>query len=678
MRRVVPRLRRLWHLVSLIGPRPLLLTRTFFFLALRRFRRGRLRRLYARPLPVASIEMRLPTIGLPPYAQLPPPLQSAALHLREEADHVRAHKIDLLGSGLAELGPQIDWHTDFKSGYRWPADLYEDLEVTRLDDQSDAKVPWELSRCHHLLTLARAATLFEDERYALEFEAQLSAWLDANPPGIGINWVTPMEVAIRAVNLVWAVSTLGEWRPLEPQLYDRLITALRWHGRHISANLEGTPYLRSNHYLADILGLLVLGTTLVGEPQADRWFTFASCAFEREIRRQVYEDGVSFEGSLAYHGLVLEMFVVAASIAASAGRPFSEPFKERLRQMTEVSRTLRHPNGRIPLFGDQDSGRILPEGFGRPPTHDNLLWLASAVIGETRPLQGRVDPEVAWTFGADAWRRAAELPPARPVGAAAFPYGGLFILRSRRAHLAIRCGDVGQNGSGGHSHNDMLSFELSLDGVPLIVDSGTFAYTFDVAARNQFRSTRAHNTLVVDGQEVHPIDAHRVFELRRFARPRVGAVDLEGGTLHFTGSHDGYRRLREPVIHTRRFSLMVATDEIHVDDQLAGTGVHHAESFLHFAAGTSLRRTGDGTFEFEAQGVRAMLSFHGFDAGSVQVSDDWVSDRYGVRERAHVLIARRRGRTPLSFGYSVTPESAPRETRSATAETSFSRLAGQE
>ena len=369
--------------------------------------------LYAAPLPPAAVELRLPTIGLSPIERAPARApRIRRLHLRDEADHVLAHRVDFLGSGLVDLGAEIDWHRDFKSGYRWPPRFYQDIEVTRLDDDSDAKVPWELSRCHHLLTLARAARLFEDERYAAELERQLASWLDANPPGIGINWTTPMEVGIRAVNLVWAVATLEEWRPLDPRLRGRLIESLRWHGRHIEANLEGTPYLRSNHYLGDILGLLVLGSVLGGEPAASRWSEFARREFEREIGKQVYADGVSFEASLAYQGLVLEMLLIASYISAWAGTPLSNEFHEQLHRMVDVSRSVRHPNGRIPLFGDQDSGRVLPEGFARPPTHDNLLWLAAALIGETRPLNGPVHPEVAWTFGVDAWRRAAELPAA--------------------------------------------------------------------------------------------------------------------------------------------------------------------------------------------------------------------------------------------------------------------------
>lgn len=625
------------------------------FLSVRAIRRRRLRRLYCAPLPSANVEMRLPIIRLAPFDELPPELRGAGARLLADADHVLGHRVDFLGSGLVDLGSEINWHEDFKSGYRWPQRFYQEIEVTRLEDESDAKVAWELSRGHQLLTLARAACVFEDERYAAELESQLKSWLDTNPPGIGINWTTPMEVGIRAVNLVWALATLEEWRPLDEGLRHRLIESLRWHGKHIKANLEGTPHLRSNHYLGDILGLLVLGFVLTGEPAASGWSRFARREFERQIATQVYVDGVSFEGSIAYHGLVLEMLLIASYVAAWAGTPLSNEFHEQLHRMVAVSRSVRHPDGRIPLFGDQDSGRILPQGFARPPTHDNLLWLAAALVGETRPLEGPVHPEVAWTLGIDAWRRAAELPAASPAGSEAFPVGGIFVLSAERAHLVVRCGDVGQNGSGGHSHNDVLSYELSIDGIPLIVDSGTYAYTFDVAARNEFRSTRSHNTVCIDGAEIHPIDPSRVFELRGFARPTIEECDLSGDPMQLVGSHDGYRRLQPPCVHRRRFSLAVGSSELRIRDELLGAGTHEVQSFLHFAYGTRLRRVDDASFDVALGEAQARIIFSSVQAEELVVEDGWISDRYGVRQRSPVLIASRQRTFPVELDYTIAP-----------------------
>ena len=346
------------------------------------------------------------------------------------------HEVDYLGSGFVEVGAAIDWHTDWKSGYRWPAAFYQDVEVTRLHDSSDAKFPWEVSRCHHLVTLARAARIYEDERFATEVEAQLWSWLACNPPGCGINWVNAMEVAIRAVNWLWVIGTLEPWHKLDASLRRTLTRSLQVHGRHIAANLEGSPLLRSNHYLANILGLLAIGAHLQGDPQAPEWLRFAQRALEREIEHQVLPDGVGFESSLPYHGLALEMFLLGWRFSQLSCRPLSHGYRDRLIRMIDVSRAVRHPDGRSPIFGDQDSGRVLPAGFRRPPTHDHLLDLGSALLDLPRLAP---DPypheEVAWTLGLGAWQRLAGRQGCAPAAPNAFPSGGLYVLRSDEVHV---------------------------------------------------------------------------------------------------------------------------------------------------------------------------------------------------------------------------------------------------
>ena len=649
---------RLNTIVRLVGPHPLLLARTFAFLGTRSLRQRRLRRLYSAPLEAAEVSLRLPAVDLGRYDDLPEELRAAAASLRREADAVLAHRVDILGSGLVSLGPTIDWHRDFKSGYVWPCRFYREVEATRLDDDSDAKVPWELSRCHHLLTLARAAAIFEEPSYAEELSAQLASWLDENPPGVGINWVNPMEVGIRAANLVWAVATLEPSQPLEADIRGRLVDSLRWHGRHIRANLEGTPYLRSNHYLGDLLGLLVLGATLSGDPEAQRWLRFSCRELEREIRTQVYPDGVSFEGSLPYHGLALEMFLLAAHVARWAGRPLSAAFEERLTAMVDVCRNARHPNGRVPLFGDQDSGRILPAGFARPASHDHLLSWAVEVVRSRRTASLDIDPEVALVFGVSAWERAHERPVAEPSASRAYRDGGIYVLHTPGAHLVLRCGGVGQNGSGGHSHNDVFSYELTFGDVLFVIDSGTFAYTFDVTARNEFRSTAAHNVVQIDDAEIHPIDPARVFELAQFARISVDTCDLEGSVLTVAGSHDGYRRLDDPVEVRRRVSIDSASGAVEIRDELGGRATHGVKSFIHLAPETRVRRAGRLSFELVAHDQTATCWFDGVAEEELSVREAWVSDRYGVRRTAPVLAVEAQRPLPASIGYRFVPGAA--------------------
>jgi len=95
-----------------------------------------------------------------------------------------------------------------------------------------------------------------------------------------------------------------------------------------------------------------------------------------------------------------------------------------------------------------------------------------------------------------------------------YPDFGVYIYRIDRVYLLIRCGTIGQNGFGGHAHNDQLSFELWVDGLPIIVDPGTCIYTANPSLRNEMRSTKMHNTVhCYDGDQFTIIKWHGAFIL---------------------------------------------------------------------------------------------------------------------------------------------------------------------
>ncbi len=114
---------------------------------------------------------------------------------------------------------------------------------------------------------------------------------------------------------------------------------------------------------------------------------------------------------------------------------------------------------------------------------------------------------------------------------------GLYIFRSNRLYLAVRCGPIGQNGNGGHAHNDQLSIELAIDGKDLILDSGTYLYTPLPERRNQFRATGAHFTPQVTGREQGSWTPGRfgLFHLGNEAR----AECLYFSPSSFVGMHHG-------------------------------------------------------------------------------------------------------------------------------------------
>src|SRR4051812_35847463 len=112
-----------------------------------------------------------------------------------------AHCWPLLGYGEKCFGERIEYSLDPLSNQLWPLDYHVDVKLFR-GDGSDARVLWEMNRLAHLLTLARAFAVTDEERFAQSIFAQVKSWLEQNPLGRGANWSCAMEVALRSMNLL--------------------------------------------------------------------------------------------------------------------------------------------------------------------------------------------------------------------------------------------------------------------------------------------------------------------------------------------------------------------------------------------------------------------------------------------------------------------------------------------
>src|SRR5262249_40521204 len=156
---------------------------------------------------------------------------------------------------------------------------------------------------------------------------------------------------------------------------------------------------------------------------------------------------------------------------ARQGEPFTAAWQARLERMLEFVEAYVKPDGRIPLVGDADDGRIQKLGTQPVNEHRYLLSTGAALLrpADFKHTAGRLWEQSFWMLGpegAAAFDATAESKAA--PASAAFPDGGFFVLRSHRAHVFVDCGEVGMHGRGGHGHNDILSFELWLDGMNLV------------------------------------------------------------------------------------------------------------------------------------------------------------------------------------------------------------------
>ena len=579
----------------------------------------------------------------------------------QDADRVIRHEFDLLGSGPVALGECIPWLADFKTGKTWPLQYCRRIEYNELDRPTDVKVPWELSRCQHFVRLGQAYWLTNDDRYAREFVAEVRSWIDANPYAWSVNWSCAMDVALRAVSWIWGFYFFADAEACRSREFRALfLQSLYLHGQFVATNLERSD-INGNHYLCDGVGLVFLGTFFGATPRGRKWQKIGRDLVVSEIFNQVTSDGVDFEQSTAYHRLVLEAFLTSYLLAEKHGEPIPPDAWARLERMCEYVDAYTKPNGLAPLVGDADDGRVQTLGSQPIGDHRYLLSTAAARFGR-EDFKARAEcffDESFWILGPDGLARFRALQRVEAsTQSRAFADGGFYVLRSADAHVFIDCGEVGMRGRGGHGHNDVLSFELFLNGMNVVTDCGAYLYTASREWRNAFRSTEFHNGVQVDDEEVNRfVSPDALWQLVYDAHPVDPMLTRRRGVDSFCGSHDGYERLTYPVTHTREYVLDRERPRLLVRDSLTGTGWRqltwrfHLDPVIEPQLDGGIVRLSNGT-----QMVWMIPDMSTFDA-RLDIEAGWVSPSYGVRVPTKVLLWRARVSLPVkaSFLFAESP-----------------------
>jgi hypothetical protein len=473
----------------------------------------------------------------------------------------------------------IEWNRDPRSGYLWPLDYHRDLKLMR-SDGSDVRIVWELNRLSHLITLARVYRLSRDEKFVDQFLTQLRSWNEQNPYGRGPNWTCAMEVALRAINLLAAFELFRDSPHLDTQFLLRLF---QQHGNYIRRNLEFSYIATSNHYLSDVAGLLWLGVMLPELRDADSWRDFGLRELLREMDKQVLPDGADFESSTGYHRFVTELFLYSFLLCRLNEIEISQRYWDKLHSMLVYIRGYLRPDGFAPLIGDTDGGQFLPIRQRRADDHGYLLAIGAVVFNDSslKIINSQPPDELLWLLGHTGVSTFQSMR-SESVGSQAFPHAGTYIMRHEDLYLCFNTSGAGINGRGSHGHNDALSIEVSAGGRAFIVDPGTYIYSGDLQMRHEFRSTAYHSTIKIDGVEQNTIHRDAPFVIGDEARPRV---------LHWDGDkivaeHDGYQRLRNPVIHRRTVTFDKSARAWLIDDEFLGDAVDHDfEVWFHFAPG---------------------------------------------------------------------------------------------
>lgn len=581
--------------------------------------------------------------------------------IRSEANRSLENLFNLLGSGDKELNP-IDWHTDFKTGFKWkPGIFYKDYIQEGINSNSDVKVPRELSRCHHFLKLGLAYQFTKDEKYASLCILQIEDWIKENPLMRSINWGCTMDVAIRAVNWIWALGLISGSGVLTSATISNIKVSLFEHGWFIYRNPEKGNICSHNHYLADLAGQIHLGLLFNQFEEPKKWLESGKKELFREIRMQLLPSGMSYERSTNYNRLVLELLLIPVLLLKRNGHEIPQDIWYRLEKMFEFIMYSLKPDGTTPIIGDQDDARLLP--FGTESNNDYRYLLSLGALLFTRPdfkqSGNGFNIYCAILGGTDTEFHFKQLATSSIThSSVAYPDAGLYIMRKNNNYMAFNAMGKGlypESSIGTHTHSDLLSFELFVKGKTFMLDPGSYVYTADAEQRMLFRSTKMHNTITVDGESQNVIRKEVLWDFERNAIPEVIFWKSDDSNDFIVGKHNGYKRLKQPVIHQRSITFNKEDITWLIEDELTGEGVHLFECFFHFDTGIDFSIIDNQVYTNCPDGNNILIQFTGTEKIHIRKEDSFVSKAYGEKQKSLVLIASFTSVCPTKIIIAISP-----------------------
>lgn len=513
---------------------------------------------------------------------LPSAFQDPAEQMRQ-ADNTVHRRFTLLGASQEFEKGEIPWHNDFKKSSA-PQPFWQTIEARStyhadltipvnhqltIDGYApDIKVPWELSRFHHLSQLGHAYQIHKDidlvvaQTYVDSFVEQLTDWHEKNNFMLGVNWVCPMDVAIRAVNLMWAFHYFKDAPTIKESFWKQVVCSLYNHTIYLEQHWE-TSATPNNHYLADLIGYYYLSSFF---NCFEKYAATQAVFFKRlcdAFDQQILADGTCYEGTTSYHTLITEFLLHASLIASAQDHVMPSHLQNKLDSMIAFIKNCQTTEVQAVQIGDNDSGKLLFGLHHTPPEN-------------------------------------------QPNACFHYPQFGLSIIRNAPFTLTYRHPVYTKKQPTGHFHNDQLSVTLSYENIPFIIDPGTFVYTANPQLRNILRSAQSHSTFYATTDEASSLwKANTIsadlFSLARTPQQDSSFLSLTEQHIVLENWHNEYaphgliphRKLSlDKVNHTVLIEDWWNNQKKMVNDQLSDTMISSHWNYT-FHPDVTLTRNGD-------------------------------------------------------------------------------------
>ena len=392
------------------------------------------------------------------------------------------------------FGRKVDivFNMDFFNNFKFR----KNVKKPAFFNKADVKVPYEIGRLQFLQKVMLYNFLENNKNPELNFDLLDEIITSENNK---IIWNSPMDVAIRMISLIFVKNFINKIDYInEPSLLTNLDSVISKDFEFVKMNYEKRGNVVGNHYFVELASSLLF---IANYDYEDKELDLKSIIDEisKEIELQFNKELTNFEGSSHYAALMTEALLIIYLSLKSLKK--ENALYKKIREILIVNNyfiKLITNKGELSQIGDNDSGRLFYFQFDEQEPL-KLHWLNNLIeeiipdsksyehvsenIDELENLElnnlNNVTHKEIKAFSDDFKHYS-------------FPEFGLFIWRNSKDYFSIRCGDIGQNGVGGHSHYDQLSIECFSNNKWIARDPGTGTYTDDIKTRNKYRSLEYH------------------------------------------------------------------------------------------------------------------------------------------------------------------------------------------
>ena len=481
------------------------------------------------------------------------------------------------------LENDIDWHLDVESGKTFPLTFSKDIDI-RSGDYGNAKIVWEINRLQFLLPLAIKYRLTNDDVDLQRWMSLMKSWVNKNPYLKGINWYSNIEINIRLIVWYFCWQVLWSDKRLKsndgfirftkevwlPAIYDHCVYSNNNPSKYSSAN---------NHLIAEYSGLFIASVCWPFK-EAAKWCIYAQNGLEKEILKQNSVNGINKEEASEYIQFITDFFLLPLAVAEKYAIQFNETYKTYLHKICGYIINLLDVKGEFAKYGDEDDGKVLVVSSNSHFNNFLSILISGAIIFKDRQfkiINNKFDFKNWLLWGNNGSNIYDTLEYSNnELKSAFYKEEGHFIFRKtykadphKEIYMHFDAAPLGFLSIAAHGHADALCVALSLDGNPILVDTGTYTYHTEKNWRKYFVSTIAHNTICIDNinqaQYIGP-----TMWLHHYDVEVLNAIQNAESEI-VSARHSGYNKINCSHKRTVEFNLQkeifTITDQVNVNNE---------------------------------------------------------------------------------------------------------------